>query len=110
MSTWQDLRHAVRGLGRSPGFACVAIFTLAVGIGANTAIFSVANALLLRPLPYAHSERLVRVGRAGPGEISWPRFHFLDENQRSFTGLAAFTNETFNLTGRGDPMVALRGE
>jgi len=81
----------------------VAIFALAVGIGANTAIFSVANALLLRPLPYAHPERLVRVGRVGPGEISWPRFHFLDENQQSFTGLAAFTNETFNLTGRGDP-------
>jgi putative ABC transport system permease protein len=103
MGTLQQVRYALRGFGRNPGFAAVVVLTLAVGIGANTAIFSVANALLLRPLPYAHPERLVSVGRPGLQPISWPRFHMIAENQQSFTGLAAFTNESFNLTGRGDP-------
>jgi predicted permease len=104
-----DVRSAFRVFARSPGFALVAVFTLAVGIGANTSIFTVANALLLRPLPYAQPDRLVLIGaqRKGAevmgGTFSWPRFRQVNENQRSFSGVAAFTPESFNLTGRGDP-------
>jgi len=105
----QDLRYALRILVKSPGFLAVAIFTLAVGIGANTAIFSVANALLLRPLPFAHPGRLVvisaaaRADRADRRPLSWPRYTMIDASQRSFGAVAAFTKETFNLTGSGDP-------
>ena len=103
-----DVRYALRVLARSPGFALVAIFTLAVGIGANTAIFSVTDALLLRPLPYAQPDRLVRIGaeRKGAGMVgtlSWPRFKQVNHGQGSFSGLAAVTSETFTLTGHGDP-------
>ena len=105
----RNFRYALRMLLKSPGFALVAIVTLALGIGANTAIFSVANALLLRPLPYAHPERLVLVYAEKadtPGDIhplSYPHATFLGEKSRAFSGFAAFTSEDFNLTGVGDP-------
>ena len=105
----RNFRYALRVLLKNPGFALVAVITLALGIGANTAIFSVADALLLRPLPYAHPERLVlvyaeRADAAGAIQpFSFPRAIFLTEKSRAFSGLAAFTNENFNLTGRGDP-------
>ncbi len=105
----RNFRYAFRTLLKNPGFALVAIVTLALGIGANTAIFSVANALLLRPLPYAHPERLVLVYAETadtPGAIhpfSFPRATFVSEKSRAFSGFAVFTNENFNLTGQGDP-------
>ncbi|MGA2736650.1 MAG: ABC transporter permease [Bryobacteraceae bacterium] len=109
MEVMRNFRYACRMLSKSPGFALVAIVTLALGIGANTAIFSVANALLLRPLPYAHPDRLVLVYAEKPDAagavqpFSFPRATFLSEKGRAFSGFAAFTSENFNLTGRGDP-------
>jgi putative ABC transport system permease protein len=93
-------------LAKSPGFTAVAILTLALGIGANTAIFSVANALLIRPLPYPEADRLVIVTNSrGPNRraFSLLRATFLREHARSFEGFAPFVAENFNLTGRGDP-------
>jgi putative ABC transport system permease protein len=101
--------QALRVFTKTPGFAAAAVLTLAVGIGANTAIFTVTNAVLLRPLAYAQPDGLVvlsaehKLAPAGLGPMSWPRFTFLLEQSRSFSSLAAFAAETFNLTGRGDP-------
>jgi predicted permease len=102
-----NLRLAFRSLRRQPGFSAVAVFTLAMGIGANTAIFTVADALLLKPMPYADPRALLLVtarradGSAQP--LSWPRVRMIQEQSRAFSGIAAFTRETFNLGGAGDP-------
>jgi len=109
LALWQDVRYGVRMLARSPSFSLVATFTLALGIGSNTAIFTVANALLLRPLPYANPERLVLISASTPSQgaaqrpFSFPRYTFLEEHYRSLSGMAAFTPETFNLTDGGEP-------
>jgi predicted permease len=96
------MRHALRLLAKSPAFTLVAILTLALGIGANTAIFTVANALLLRPLPYENPDRLVRISTARDREdyLSLPFFTALRDHNRSFAGVAAYGQESFNLTGR----------
>src|SRR5664279_459310 len=106
----QDVCFALRVFQRAPGFAAAAVFTLAVGIGANTSIFSVANALLLRPLPYRQPGRLVLIDarpkndpHLNQGPLSVPRFEQVEQRNRSFGAVAAFTPEVFNLTGRGDP-------
>ena len=106
----QNVRFALRVFRRAPAFAAAAVLTLAVGIGANTSIFSVANALLLRPLPYRQADRLVLIdarrkssANVSQGPLSVPRFEQVEQRNRSFGAVAAFTPEVFNLTGRGDP-------
>ncbi len=101
----KNLHYALRMLAKSPGFTAIAVLTLALGIGANTAIFTVANALLLRPLPYKDPDHLVRIatGNAGGGFLSLPYFTVLSDHNRSYSGVAAYQGESFNLTGRGEP-------
>jgi putative ABC transport system permease protein len=103
----QDLRYALRGLRQRPGFTLVAVLTLALGIGANTAIFSVVNGVLLRPLPYERPERLAMVwghrNQEPLAELSVPEYWDLRERTRSFAGVAAITDGNINLTGTGTP-------
>lgn len=103
---WQDARYAFRSLRKHPGFTAIAIFTLALGIGANTAIFSVINAVLLRPLPYADADRLVLLTETlseGPVGVSYPNFVDFRSQNTVFENVAAVRHrESFNLTGAGD--------
>ncbi|MEY2519176.1 MAG: hypothetical protein QOF24_935 [Verrucomicrobiota bacterium] len=98
-----DLRFAFRQLRKSPGFTLVAVLTLALGIGANTAIFSVINAVLLRPLPYPDAERIVTMSESGAGQpeisVSWQNFLDWKTESNVFESLAVGRREAFNLSG-----------
>jgi len=104
---WQDLRYGVRMLVKSPGFTAVAVLTLALGIGANTAIFSVTHAVLLRALPYGDADRLVIVWeknqRTEQNVISPANFFNWQEQNSVFAGLAAFFDTRNSLSGDGEP-------
>jgi putative ABC transport system permease protein len=104
---WQDLRYGARMLLKQPVFTLIAVLTLALGIGANTAIFSLVNAVLLRPLPFAESERLVWTWGefSGGNRASTSPPDFLDyrAQNRCFEELAAMMFKSFNLTGSGEP-------
>src|SRR5215208_3254629 len=105
----KDIRYGIRGLLKRPGFTVIALITLALGIGANTAIFSVVNAVLLRPLPFQKPEELVIVWEdatfAGfPRNTPAPANYVDWKNQnQSFSDMAATAETSFNLTGDGDP-------
>jgi len=104
----QDIRYGARQLRKNPGFTVVAVLTLALGIGATTAIFSVVNAVLLQPLPFPESHRLVRLSEAGldwsGGPISFPNFTDWQAQQTVFESLGAFRGGNYNLTGDGEPL------
>jgi putative ABC transport system permease protein len=101
---WQDLRYGARMLLKQPGFSLIAILTLALGIGANTAMFSVVNAVLLRPVPFPEPERLMLVvdGKA-PANFAAADLRDLALQNRSFAQLGAYTTATFNLAGGSEP-------
>src|SRR5256884_577373 len=102
-----DLKFAFRQLLKNPGFTAVAVLTLALGIGANTAIFSVVNAVLLRPLPYQESERLVWLSERGPNfptmSISYPNFSDWRAQQTVFEHIGVYNWGSYTLTGKGQP-------
>jgi len=108
-SVWQDIRYGLRGLRKSPGFTTIAMLTLALGIGASTAIFSIVNTVLLRPLPYKDSSRLVHVWTVSSmfpeftlGQ-SIPNLQDIEARSHSFETLATFEVRARNLTGSGEP-------
>src|SRR6266508_2270934 len=91
---WQDLRYGIRMLLKKPAFTLIAFFTLALGVSANTAIFTVVNAVLLRSLPYPESEKLMEAGRVFAGSddvsaLSEPKFVFLRDHNQSFEAVTA---------------------
>lgn len=103
----QDIRHALRMLVQSPGFTAIAILTLALGIGANTALFSVVNGVLFNPLPYPQPDRMValysRTSTFAQSSISYPNFLDWQRNNQSLAAIAAYRSDNFNLTGAGEP-------
>jgi len=104
---WQDIRYAFRMFSNSRGFAAIAVLTLALGIGANTALFSVVNGVLLNPLPFSNPDELYAVysktAAFGQSSISYPNFLDWQKQNHSFSNLSAFRSDDYNLTGAGEP-------
>jgi putative ABC transport system permease protein len=106
---WQDLRFAVRTLAKEPGFTIVAVLTLALGIGANTAIFSLIDSVLLNPLPYKNPASLVSIvaGNREAGTtgtpVSFTKLQALEQQTKALESVGAFYQTTMNMTGRGEP-------
>src|SRR4029077_13403153 len=105
----QDIRYAIRTFAKNPGFALAAVLSVAIGIGANTSIFSVANALLLRPLPYPDAARLVILWNRSPGLnitqdwFSTAQYFDIKTGHSGFEQVAIAIGGNFNLTGDGAP-------
>jgi putative ABC transport system permease protein len=105
-SFWQDLKFGARMLLKSPGFTAIALATLALGIGANTAIFSVVNAVLLRALPFPDSQRIVSIFEKLPAftgntPMNAPDYRAFSERQKSFDTLAIYSDKHLDLSGNG---------
>ena len=111
---WSDIRYTLRNVASKPVFYSIVVLTLALGIGANAAIFTVVNAVLLRPLPYPHPDRLMMVWTYNPRQGfdkdvgTYPNFEDWRRASRTFERMSAYTGASFTLTGQGDP-VQLRG-
>jgi hypothetical protein len=105
-SLMQDLKYAARVLLKSPGFVLIAVLTLALGIGANTALFSVVNGVLLRPLPFPRPNELFVVSEKSAifdnFSISYPNFQDWQRSNSSFSSLVAYRNDDFSITGSGE--------
>ncbi|MBZ5605789.1 MAG: ABC transporter permease [Acidobacteriia bacterium] len=111
-SFFRDLKYALRGMRKSPAFSAAVILTMGLAVGASTAVFSVVNGVLLRPLPYPQAERIAMVWRLAPvstafggDEYPWGRLDFslFQQQTKAFESLGAFQPDTFNLTGSGEP-------
>jgi len=108
-SILRDIRFAIRGLAKKPAFAAIAVLTLALGIGANTAIFSVVHAVLLRPLPIKEPDRVMTFWHSAPAkglqhmDLNDAMFAYYRSRTRTFESLAAFETGEFSLTGGGEP-------
>ena len=105
----KELRYGIRSLLKHPGFTAIAVITLALGIGANTAMFSVINAVLLRPLPYHEPDRLVTIWEESPERdlyqipVSYANFRDWIDQNHVFEQISAYTFTNLNLTGAGEP-------
>jgi putative ABC transport system permease protein len=108
-----DVRYGLRMLRKSPGFTAVAVLTLALGIGASTAVFSLVDAVLLKPLPFPHAEEIASPWKLIPSDLNlgfdrgqWGRvdFQFVSQQSKTFEDLGAFLSDSFDLTGSGDPV------
>ncbi|HEY0782458.1 MAG TPA: ABC transporter permease, partial [Thermoanaerobaculia bacterium] len=103
----RDLAFGLRMMRKNPTFSAIAVLTLAIGIGANTALFSIVDGVLLKPLPFPHPEQLVRIHESKPnfpnGAISYPNFRDWRQMNKTFSGMATTRGSGFQLTGRGEP-------
>src|SRR5215813_3630372 len=112
---WQDLRFGLRTLRRNPGFTLIAVITLALGIGANTAIFSAVNAVLLKPLPYENGERIAVIHQQAPragflnGNFSVPELLDYRAQNRTLDAIVEYHSMAFILLGRAEPERVLTG-
>ena len=109
-SLLKDVRHGFRAMRRSPAFSLVVILTFALGVGVNTAIFSVVDEVLIKPLPYPESERLVRLREANAKadfSVTWGNFNYWRDGNRCFEEMAAYQGFGGTLTGRGDAVTTV---
>src|SRR6476660_3681942 len=105
-SIFQDLRYAIRMLLKNPGFSAVVVLTLALGIGANAALFSVVNGVLLKPLPFPQPEQLITIDQSKPnfehGAIPYPNFLDMQRENQTLSSIAIYRGSGFTLIGHGE--------